>query len=94
MEAHQEQIKTRERNARNAMIITYNHEINNPLAIARGAIKRYQTNKEDKFIDMAFDALMRIEDIVIKIQEISQKDVEYEDYLSSKSLMMKLKKSE
>ena len=55
----------------NTMITTYNHEINNPLAIAYACLSKdfSQLSKDD--IDVTFDAVKRISEIVKKIDEIS-----------------------
>lgn len=75
-----------------AMIATYNHEINNPLAIAFGtldAIERKGDASEDSFKKLE-ESLERINNIVKKIGKISEKGkVLFEDYTEN-SLMLKI----
>lgn len=54
----------------NKMIVTYNHEINNPLSIALGFIGRIKKNDPSSNAQKAEDALIRIKEIVSKISEI------------------------
>lgn len=75
-----------------AMIATYNHEINNPLAIAFGTLDSMQRKGEipqDAF--EKFDvSLTRIRDIVKKIGKISKEQkIDFEDY-TQKSKMIKV----
>lgn len=77
--------------AMNALITTYNHEINNPLTIAIGSMGANDLN-DPKVKERISKALWRIADIVKKIEEIVQSgQVEFEAYTSS-SLMVKIKK--
>lgn len=83
----------RRREAVNAMVITYNHEINNPLCIAKGylsiAMKECNCN-ELVHVDGALD---RIAEIVKKIQDLTEKsEFILESYASSDSDMVSLKK--
>lgn len=75
-----------------AMIATYNHEINNPLAIAFGTLdameRKGQLPSED--FDKLEESLERINKIVKKIGKISEKGkVLFEDYTEN-SLMLKI----
>ncbi|MCB9063394.1 MAG: response regulator [Halobacteriovoraceae bacterium] len=74
----------------NAMIITYNHEINNPLAIAMGNLKENKDDLSDKNYNKIREAIERITDIVKKIDNINQGTVEFESYAEG-SLMIKAK---
>lgn len=75
----------------NAMISTYNHEINNPLAIAIGALspvkKRYP---EDPGLLKIEKALWRISDIIKKTNEILQNGKVKYTYYADKSKMVSL----
>lgn len=63
-----------------SMISTYNHEINNPLAIAIGYISGPDWNEESNGEKLKA-ALWRISDIVKKIKALSDKrDVVFHDY--------------
>jgi DNA-binding response OmpR family regulator len=76
-----------------AMVATYNHEINNPLAIALASLAKLKNNRNN---DSAFEKveqnLNRITDIVKKIKEIIfEKEVSFENYPGN-SKILKLKK--
>jgi DNA-binding response OmpR family regulator len=87
-----ENAKKGEVEALNALITTYNHEINNPLTIAFGMVeimKRKNEYSEEK-LDKTMDALKRIRDIVLKIKEASEKnELTFETYIKD-SKMIKL----
>lgn len=61
-----------EKNAKAAMIATYNHEINNPLTIALGYAKKLKTTNSDKtnYLKL-YNSLKRIEDVVKEIDQIN-----------------------
>lgn len=71
----------------NAMVATYNHEINNPLVIAFGALKATRINSKDFDIlslDKVDAALQRIAEIVRKIEEVGEnKKVSLDTYTGS-----------
>lgn len=75
----------------NSLIITYNHEINNPLAVAIGLLPLLKTDDESNKDKIAkiHTALRRISDIVVKIKELPQNPIEKENY-TAKSKMFKL----
>lgn len=75
----------------NSMVVTYNHEINNPLTIALGSLKRDFDDLTPRKVEMAIKALNRISEIVRKIDQInsSQDDVEDCTYLN-KTKMIKI----
>jgi DNA-binding response OmpR family regulator len=72
--------------ALNAMVLTYNHEINNPLAIAIGNLTACSNIKsyERENYDRVESALWRIAEIIKKIEEISiNENPELSDYSTS-----------
>jgi DNA-binding response OmpR family regulator len=73
----------------NAMITTYNHEINNPLAIAIGLLQRSKLVEEQERFDKVMNALNRIKDIIVKIKNLQTHQVEFEAYTTN-SKMVKL----
>jgi DNA-binding response OmpR family regulator len=80
----------KEMEALNAMITTYNHEINNPLAIALGCLNTPLV-KDEQSVEKLKEALWRIAGIVQKIREVTeQKEVEFEAYPKTDK-MVKLK---
>ena len=87
----QNQAKAKEMEALNAMIITYNHEINNPLAIIYGNLGSNFEKLTEARYNKALIALERIKDLVSKIQEIDVSEVEYSNYTET-TKMLKLAK--
>lgn len=82
----------------NAMIVTYNHEINNPLTIAIGSLELLKNNHkdlaDDKNITRITYALHRMQDIVQAIKELTeQEEFETTNY-SLNSKMIKINKKE
>ena len=74
-----------------AMIATYNHEINNPVAIALGALRGLPQVKDEPNYAKLEKALWRVADIVKKIRDLSQEsDIQYSAY-SSSAKIVKLK---
>lgn len=84
-----EMTRLKELEALNAMITTYNHEINNPLTIALGSINE-DISINQKNIDTLRKSLWRIAEIVKKIREVTEKKIEYESYTGT-SKMVKIK---
>ncbi|MBX9837450.1 MAG: response regulator [Silvanigrellaceae bacterium] len=75
----------------NAMIVTYNHEINNPLSIAIGKLSSLKKDSKNEIIIKKIESeLWRIANIIKKIEGISQSDeINIEKY-ANKSDMIKL----
>lgn len=71
-----------------AMVITYNHEINNPMTVAMAEVRLAAKSGDTKNLDRAIGALERITAIVRKIRELTEGEVEITDYLGEK--MVKL----
>ncbi len=80
--------------ALNAMITTYNHEINNPLTIAFGMMdkmKRDESYSPEVFEKMK-KALVRVKDIVQKIRSVTEENhISFDEYIKD-SKMVKLDK--
>ncbi len=75
----------------NAIITTYNHEINNPLSIALSYLERMDSKNGKEDYEKLKTALWRISDIVKQIREMSEKkDIEFKKYTQS-SLMVKVR---
>lgn len=55
-----------------ALVATYNHEINNPLAIAISSLNGLSTLKETKGFIRLEEALWRIADIVKRMKEVTE----------------------
>lgn len=72
--------------ALDAIITTYNHEINNPLAIALASLERAQLDAAT--VERIRRALWRVADIVKKIDALNQKRThEYIAYRGSKKML-------
>lgn len=89
-ELSNEMSKLKEIYALNAMIATYNHEINNPLTIAIHCAGHKDLASDDIRKKLA-DSLWRISDIVKKICAVADRDVKFENY-TDKVRMISLKK--
>ncbi|MCP4913406.1 MAG: hypothetical protein GY909_09810 [Oligoflexia bacterium] len=74
-DAQKNQIKLEKEKAVNALISSYNHEINNPLFIALGNLKRYKKNPDPKNLDRLESSLERIRSITKKIEETAKRDI-------------------
>lgn len=78
--------------ALNAIVTTYNHEINNPLTIANGFLAKLESDRNnDIALKKVQDALDRIADTVRKIKDVTEKgEAIYETYVGT-SKMLKIK---
>ena len=77
--------------AANALMITYNHQINNILTVAMTATAKASWD-DPKFKKKCNNAHMKIAEIVHKIREaVENSDLEYEKY-SDRSKMLKIDK--
>lgn len=82
--------KLKETAALNAMITTYNHKINNPLAIAIGTLNEKDLN-DPSIKEKLSAALWQVADIVKKIKLVTEKsEIEYDEYAGS-GKMVKIK---
>lgn len=88
-ELSKEMTRLKETESINAMVTTYNHEINNPLTIALGCID--DVVESSKAREKVTQSLMRISEIVKKIREVSERrEIEKSAYTGS-GTMLKLK---
>lgn len=72
----------------NAMVITYNHEFNNPLSIAQIGLGLLKKSHNDKNVERIETALQRITDIVVKIKNLAtDQPVEFEQYAGNTSMI-------
>lgn len=91
----QESLKSKQVSTINTMVTTLNHEINNPLAIAVGNLSILQSkmDKSDNHFERLvkiMGALDRITEIVKRIEDISESDMEETSYAGQVN-MYKLK---
>jgi len=88
---NRESILKKELETANAMIVTYNHEINNPLTIAMGMLRRCMNRGELDGLEKVEHALERIADIVKKIDKVSLGTSVQKDNYTENQKMIKLK---
>lgn len=86
---HVESLRLKELQALNALIVTYNHEINGALSILTIDVK--DIAKKDKKYKRSVEAAEKINSILKKIEKITTEKVEYCDY-SDKHQMIAIKK--
>lgn len=89
-ELSHEMAKLREMAALDAMITTYNHEINNPLSIAIGYLSK-PLLKDETAVEQLKAALWRIADVVKKIREVTEKKEAVYSTYSGYSKMFKIR---
>lgn len=59
----------------NILIATYNHEINNPLTIAYGLLRKAKKEQSVEYFDRIGDSLQRVAKIVREIEKITDHNV-------------------
>jgi len=84
-------VKKKQLETINSMVTTFNHEINNPLTIALGSLRRDFTKIDEKRVKVAVDALERIATIVKKIERITKSGAVEEDTYIAGTKMIKIK---
>ncbi|MBU0675719.1 MAG: response regulator [Proteobacteria bacterium] len=78
---HRESVRFQKMQAIKAMVVTYNHEINNPLTIAMAEVAIAMERGSTEHLYRAHEAMIRITEIVKKIREVtSGEDVELANY--------------
>ncbi len=90
VDLNRDSMRSRELATLNAMITTFNHEINNPLTIALLNLKKDVSKIDQRALDRSIDALLRIASIVKKIDGLSSGEFEMTEY-SESSKMIDLK---
>jgi hypothetical protein len=87
-ELSREMGRLKEIEAINAMIATYNHEINNCLAISFGHLKSCLKNNNKESFENLEAALWRIANTVQQIDGITKREeVQYEEYAKNSKVM-------
>jgi len=88
---NQENLQKAELETAHAMIVTYNHEINNPLTIALGMLRKIEKENDSQYVQKTKAALNRVVDIVKKIESVADSNsVQRSDYTDNDQ-MIKLK---
>jgi DNA-binding response OmpR family regulator len=80
-------IKKKELETLNSMITTYNHEINNPLTIALLNLRKDFSKLDQKSVYRSIEALMRIANIVKKIDGLTGGTVETTEYAENSKMI-------
>lgn len=75
-----ESANVHKKDAINAMIVTYNHEINNPLAAIYGNLGREFSKLTEPKFERALQSLDRIKDLIKKIKDLDAEKMEYSQY--------------
>jgi DNA-binding response OmpR family regulator len=86
LKSHYEEIERSELDALNAMIATYNHEINNPLTIAFGFLWKLKKEYKVEYIGQVEEALNRMVKIVKKIENLTSTTRETEKYAKKENI--------
>ncbi len=81
LEAAAKQSELRELHTVNAMIATYNHELNNPLAIALGYLNRDPDKIKPEHLVKVREALDRMPTILKKISKLAEGGVSHVEYV-------------
>ena len=84
---HREKVKREQLEALSALIVTYNHEINNPLTVAYGAISRLQSTGDMSYLDKLKTSIEKIADINKKIRNISGQHFKTVEYANGRSMI-------
>jgi CheY-like chemotaxis protein len=74
-----EAIKQKEKDSRNSMIATYNHEINNPLTIAYGFLRKAKKENSLEYFDRISETLQRVTNIIKEIEQLAEEQIEKTD---------------
>lgn len=83
LQSHQDAIDKNELESLNAMIATYNHEINNPLTIAFGFLWKLKKAYRPEYIAQVEEALNRVVGIVKQIDNLSSSKAVKQTYASN-----------
>lgn len=90
---YREAMEKREVESINSLIATYNHEINNPLTIAFGLLRKAKKEGSTEYFDRIGDALQRVTNIVKEIERItSQRHASLQDEENEEELNQKVYK--
>ena len=90
---YQDSLQKRELETLNAMIVTYNHEINNPLTVAIGNLRDDIKDMDNAKLKKSKDAMYRIAKIVRSIQDVTRSNLKFSSY-SARSKIIDIKSSD
>lgn len=80
-ELMEEKIRVKELHAIMALVVSYNHEINNPLAIALGYLDLAKTSLNEKQYQKIYESLTRIQEVIAKLKHLADEyQIEFDTY--------------
>lgn len=71
---YRDAVEKKEVEALNTLIATYNHEINNPLTIAYGLLRKAKKEQSLEYFDKIGESLQRVANIVKEIERITARE--------------------
>lgn len=83
----EESARLQESEAINAMVATYNHEINNPLTTAMINLEKGIEKQDFQRLKKSLEAMKRIAEIVKRIRDVTRGEVQYADYLANNKMV-------
>jgi DNA-binding response OmpR family regulator len=75
----QKEMKIKGKESRSSVIATYNHEINNPLTIAYGLLRKAKRENNLEYLDRITETLQRVTNVVKDIEKFAEEEVELAD---------------
>lgn len=88
---YRDNMRRQQQDSINAMVVAFNHEINNPLAIAMGNLSLGMARNDMVALQKSEAAMKRIAELIRKINELTKgKEIELTDYTET-AKMVKIK---
>ena len=88
---YRDNMRRQQQDSINAMVVAFNHEINNPLAIAMGNLSLGMAKNDMAALQKSEAAMKRIAELIRKINEITKgEEIELTDYTDT-AKMVKIK---
>ena len=85
---YRDNMRRQQQDSINAMVVAFNHEINNPLAIAMGNLSLGMAKNDMAALQKAEAAMKRIAELVIKINELTKsKEIEFTNYTKNAKMV-------
>jgi DNA-binding response OmpR family regulator len=86
IDAHYLSLEKKEADSLNAIIATFNHEINNPLTVAFGFLWKLKKNYDPEFVTQLESSLNRVVQIVKKIDNLTSQKPVTDDYAKDEKI--------
>ena len=85
---YRDNMRRQQQDSINAMVVAFNHEINNPLAIAMGNLSLGMAKNDMAALQKSEAAMKRIAELVIKINELTKsKEIEFTNYTKNAKMV-------